>query len=102
MEKHVFVTKEEAIKKIQELPDNAVFVLTFDFDKGNGISDCGKYIDKPHGEKLIGEAVTRVFSGNEYMSQINLYNILQTDIKNIKPEGLMKTILLRGLKKNGD
>lgn len=97
MEKHILVTKEEAIKKIQEMPDDALFVLTFDFEDENGISNSGEYIDKPGGEKIIGEAKTRVFSGNQYMSQLNLYNVFQKDIKNIEPKGAMKTILLRGL-----
>lgn len=99
MGKHILITKEEAIKKIQEMPDDTLFVLTFDFEDGNGVSNNGEYIDRPGGEKIIGEAKTRVFSGNQYMSQLNLYNVFQKDIKNIEPKGVMKTILLRGLGK---
>lgn len=100
MEKHIVITKEEAIQKIQEMSDDTLFVLTFDFDDGIGVSGTGEYINRGGGERIIGEAKTRIFSGNEYMSQLNLYNVFQKDIKNIEPKGVMKTILLRGLGKD--
>lgn len=100
MEKHIYLTKKEALKIIERLPDDAMLMFSFDFDNGEGISDSGKYIDKPTGKQMIGEAKTRIFSGNQYMSQLNLYNIFQPDVKNIRPQGVMKTILLRGIKEN--
>lgn len=75
------------------MPDDEVFVLTIDFDK-ESISDCGIYVDKTIGKDFVNHSNTRILSGDKYTSQLNLYSALQPDIYNIKPKGIMQTILL--------
>lgn len=82
-----------AIKKMEVMDDNSVFVLTIDLE-GEGISDHGKHITIKSGEKMIERSETRIFSGNKYMSQLDLYSVNQPDIKNIQRKGVMKTIVL--------
>lgn len=98
-----FVGKKEAIKimydaiaTINKMSDQSIFVLSIDLDNQK-ISDRGEYIKVEKGEKIINESATRVYSGNRYMSQIDLYSVFQSDMYNIKPVGGMKTILLSGI-----
>lgn len=97
METYITMSKKESIKRIQEMPDDTIFMLTINFDEG--VSDTGKHISKKRGAEIIEEARLRVLSGNKYMSKIDLYSVFQPDIYNIKPMGVMKTILLDGIKK---
>lgn len=97
MEKRIVINKEEAIKIINSMPQDTVFLLTIDLSEEK-VSDCGQLVNKQKGEKIIKESKTRIFSGNQYTSQIDLYNVFQPDIYNIKPKGIMKTILLDGIK----
>ena len=103
MEKRFAVSKgdainimKKAIAKMENMDDDTVFVLTIDLE-GDGISDHGKHIKIQSGERLIEKSETRIFSGNRYMSQLDLYTVKQPDIKNIKKKGMMKTILLPGI-----
>lgn len=100
MEKRFAVSKRDAInimrtaiEKIEGMDDNTVFVLSIDLE-GEGVSDSGKHITIKNGEKIIERSETRIFSGNSYMSQLDLYSVKQPDIKNIRRKGLMKTIVL--------
>ena len=92
----VIVDIHEAIQIIENVPADKLFLLTFDFDH-EVVSNRGVYIDKGKSIKFIESAKTRILSGDKYTSQLNLYNVFQDDIYNIKPEGIMKTILLSGI-----
>ena len=92
----VIVNIHEAIQIIEKVPADQLFLLTFDFGH-EAVSDRGVYINKVEGIKFIISAKTRILSGDKYTSQLNLYSVLQDDIYNIKPEGIMKTILLNGI-----
>ena len=103
MEKRFAVSKGDAINimrkaiaKMENMDDDTVFVLTIDLE-GDGISDRGKHVTIKSGENMIERSETRIFSGNRYMSQIDLYSVRQSDIKNIRRQGIMKTIVLPGI-----
>lgn len=93
MEKYIIVSKEEAIKRILDMPNDTLFMFSFNCEK-NGISDEGKYIDKEQGKEIVCKAKTRILSGNQYMSQLNLYSAFYPDIYKINPRGIIDTILL--------
>ena len=103
MEKRFAVSKcdainimKKAIARMENMNDDTVFVLTIDLE-GDGISDYGKHVTIKGGENMIEQSETRIFSGNRYMSQIDLYSVRQSDIKNIRRQGIMKTIVLPGI-----
>lgn len=103
MEKRFTVSKcdainimRTAIKKMQSMDDNSIFVLSIDLE-GDGLSDCGMRITVESGTNIIDNSETRIFSGNRYMSQLDLYSARQPDIKNIRKKGVMRTILLPGI-----
>lgn len=85
-----------AIKKMESMDDNSIFVLSIDLE-GNGISDHGIRMNIEGGVSIIDKSETRIFSGNRYMSQIDLYSVKQPDIENIRKKGIMKTIVLPGI-----
>ena len=85
-----------AIKKMESMDDNSIFVLSIDLE-GNGISDHGIRMNIEGGVSIINKSETRIFSGNRYMSQIDLYSVKQPDIENIRKKGIMKTIVLPGI-----
>lgn len=102
-EKRCVVSKKEAINilnkamdAINAMDDDALFVISIDLDREE-VSGNGKYIPRKKGEELIIKSETRIFSGNRYMSQLDLYSVRQPDIFNIKPKGVIKTILLGGI-----
>ena len=103
MEKRVAVSKcdainimRKAIAKMKNMDDDTVFVITIDLE-GDGISDHGKHATIKSGENMIERSETRIFSGNRYVSQLDLYSVRQPDIKNIRKKGIMKTIILPGI-----
>lgn len=85
-----------AIKKMESMDDNSIFVVSIDLE-GNGISDHGIRMNIEGGVSIIDKSETRIFSGNRYMSQIDLYSVKQPDIENIRKKGIMKTIVLPGI-----
>lgn len=86
----------DAIDRIENMPDGTLFTLEVDLSSG-GCSCEGGFISIHGGEKIISESATRIFSGNQYTSQLNLYSEEQPDIYNIQKKGIMKTILLPGI-----
>ncbi len=86
----------DAIRRIDDMPENSLFTMNIDLS-GGGCSCKGDYISMCSGEKMIRESATRIFSGNQYTSQLNLYSEDQPDIYNIQKKGIMKTILLPGI-----
>lgn len=89
----------KAIENMKEMADDTFFMLTIDLEN-ESVSDCGRQISRQKGESIIKQSKTRIFSGNKYMSQLDLYSVFQPDIYNIKKEGIINTILLEGMKKN--
>lgn len=103
MEKRFAVSKHDAIKimhiaidKMESMDDNSIFVLSIDLE-GDGVSDSGMHMNIEGGTNIINKSETRIFSGNRYMSQLDLYSVKQPDIENIRRKGVMKTILLPGI-----
>ena len=103
MEKRFTVSKcdainimRTAIKKMESMNDDSIFVLSIDLE-GEGISDCGVRMSIESGINIIDSSETRIFSGNRYVSQLDLYSVRQPDIKNIRKKGIMKTIILPGI-----
>lgn len=106
MEKRFAVSKCEAIDimrkaiaKMENMDDDTIFVLTIDLE-GNGMSNHGKRVTIKSGANMIERSETRILSGNRYVSQLDLYSVRQPDIKNIRKKGIMKTIILPGIKWN--
>lgn len=103
MEKRFTVSKcdainimRTAIKKMESMNDDSIFVLSIDLE-GEGMSDCGVRMSIESGTNIIDSSETRIFSGNRYVSQLDLYSVRQPDIKNIRKKGIMKTIILPGI-----
>lgn len=103
MEKRFAVSKHDAInimrsaiKKMESMDDNSIFVFSIDLE-GGGVSDHGIRMNIEGGTSIIDKSETRIFSGNRYMSQIDLYSVKQPDIENIRKKGIMKTIVLPGI-----
>ena len=103
MEKRFTVSKCDAInimrtpiKKMESMNDDSICVLSIDLE-GEGISHCGVRMSIESGTNIIDNSETRIFSGNRYVSQLDLYSVKQPDIKNIRKKGIMKTILLPGI-----
>ena len=103
MEKRFAVSKIDAInimrtaiEKIEGMDNDSVFVLSIDLE-GDGVSDRGIRMNIEGGTNIISKSETRIFSGNRYMSQLDLYSVNQPDMKNIRRKGMMRTILLPGI-----
>ena len=103
MEKRFTVSKcdainimRTAIKKMESMNDDSIFVLSIDLE-GEGISDCGVRRSIESGTNIIDSSETRIFAGNRFVSQLDLYSVRQPDIKNIRKKGIMKTIILPGI-----
>ena len=103
METYTQVSKGQAIKilrdaidRINNMDEEILFSLSLDLST-HGCSSCGQKISMCSGEKMINESATRIFSGNQYISQIDLYSEKQADIYDIKPKGMLRTILLPGI-----
>ena len=103
MERRFAVSKHDAInimrtaiKKMESMNDDSIFVLSFDLE-GDGMSDCGVHMSIESVTNIIDNSETRIFSGNRYMSQLDLYSVRQPDIENIRRQGVMKTIILPGI-----
>lgn len=95
MEQHRRMTKREFISMIkEEYDDDAEFdVYTMNFDAGQKISNSDR-VNK-HGMNLIAnESKCIIFSGNKYLSHVDIHSVFQSDIYNIKAKGVMKTIIL--------
>ena len=89
MSKREFITMIE-----EEYDDNDEFnVHTFDFDSGSKISTV-EYADKKEINCIAKKSKCIIFSGNKYISSVNIHSVNQPDIYNIQPKGIMKTILL--------
>lgn len=92
--KYKLVTKEEAIKQLQNSPGDTVLVATYDYEKEesskfspSGKSECESII------KCSGSVSSTC---DDFVKKLECFSELQTDLENIKHEGVLKIILLRG------
>lgn len=100
MSKRLFLSKKDAIKVLQDainqintMPENTFVMLTMDLDTDT-MSDCGRRVPLNEGEYIINSSESRIYYGNHYMSQLELYSVRQ-DIQSQR-RGVMRTILLPG------
>lgn len=96
MEQHRRMTKRELINMIEEeYGEDAKFdVHTINFDAGQKISDIDK-VSKKRICLIANESKSIIFSGNQYLSHVDIHSVFQPNIYDIKPMGVMKTIMLR-------
>ena len=90
-----YVSKEEAHKLIDEMPEDGVMLLTY--NKSVGLSDNGKFIRKNKSKKFISKAETIILSVSEPISTLDLHNCV-FDILGRNRENIIKTILLTNIK----
>lgn len=95
MEQHRRMTKIEFINMImEEFDDNVEFdVYTMNFDAGQKISNSDR-VNKQGMNLIANDSKCIIFSGNKYLSHVDIHSVFQPDIYNIKPKGVMKTIIL--------
>lgn len=95
MEQYRKMTKREFINLIErEYDDNSEFdVFTINFDIGQKISNRNR-VNKKRMNMIANQSKCIIFSSNEYLSHVDIHSAFQTDIYNIKPKGIMNTIML--------
>lgn len=88
-----FVTKEEAHKMIDAIPDDKVFVLTYQEKKG--ISDNGRRVKKNKGKRMVDKAKVLILSENK-ISTLSLYGTFFKDFRDreYKMDGIVRSIML--------
>ena len=95
LEQFRIMTKEEYKSMIDQFPDDTEFlVLETDFTAKRKISKRGELFNKSDVLIMAKKSKTIIFSGNQYISHIDLHSIRQPDIFNIKKMGVMNTIML--------
>lgn len=92
------MSKREFISMIEEeYDDNAEFdVHILNFDTNENLSMVSR-MDKNGIHCIANNSKCIIFSGNKYMSHVDIHSVNQPDIFNIRPKGVMKTILLEGI-----
>ena len=98
MDKYCFIGVNELREALKEIPDAAMLpVLTYDF-----LSDCyslkREMVSKRNVCELGEQAPSIIFSGNDYMTQINIYSVKQKDLCHIEEKGVMKTVMLGNIR----
>ncbi|ENZ28669.1 hypothetical protein [Enterocloster clostridioformis] len=95
MEQYRRMNKREFISMIkEEYDDDTVFdVYTINFDSGQKISNTDK-VNKQVINVMANESKCIIYTGNQYLSHVDIHSVFQPDIYNIKPKGVMKTIML--------
>lgn len=92
------VKKEEAIKLIESSESEYVYLSVIDYEKGITES-CPKSITVHRGVELIKAAKTIILNGDEIAPHLDLHSILQTDIYNLRREGIVRSLLFLSCKK---
>ena len=97
-EQHRRMSKREFINMIEEEYDDDVEfdVHTINFDAMDKISVLD-HVDKKRINIIAQNSKCIIFSGNRFISHVDIHSESQPDIYNIRPRGVMKTILLDGL-----
>lgn len=94
MEQYKFLTKQELKKIIDEFPEDLLYMLTINFDDKQTVSDGGQYVKKSYVKGIAKASKSIIYSGNNYVSHVDLHNVRQPDIYSVKPMGVVRTILL--------
>lgn len=94
IEVHRRMSKKEFIDMIDKVyPDDVeIDVNIMNFSKGQKVA-TKKMCNKMEVTVIANESKTIIYSGNQFISHVDLHSVTQQDIKNIKKEGIMKTIL---------
>lgn len=92
------MSKREFISMIEEEYDDDVEfdVHILDFEANEKLSIISR-MDKKGINCIANNSKCIIFSGNKYMSHVDIHSVNQPDIYNIRPKGVMKTILLEGI-----
>lgn len=92
------MSKREFISMIEEeYDDDAEFdVHILDFDASEKLSIVSR-MDKKGIHCMANNSKCIIFSGNQLVSHVDIHSVIQPDIYNIRPKGVMKTILLDGI-----
>lgn len=86
------IKKEDAVKLIESMNQDYIYISTIDFDGGDTVSDL-KYVKKNTGIDMANKAKTIFYIGEE-VSHLDLHSAVQNDIFNIKPKGIINTVYL--------
>jgi len=99
MDQYMKISIKKLKTIINDLPDDLpVMLFSTDFDSDEKISDVGIFVTKDTINNLADRSKTIIYSGNKYLAHVDMHSFYQKDIYNIEPRGVMKTILLDGLK----
>ena len=92
--KYKLVTKQEAIKKLENSPGDTVLVATYDCDSEEStvFSPSGK----KECESIINESESIASMCDDFVRKLECFTENQNDLENIKHEGVIKIILLHG------
>lgn len=92
-----FGSYDEAIKALQSLKkqdeqgkERNIFVFTIDFDNE---SESKKIATPDEGCLLVGRSKSIIVNEDEFIPQMQLYSTKQSNIRNIKKEGVMHNII---------
>ena len=92
--KYKLVTKQEAIKQLENSPGDTVLVATYDYEteessifSPSGKSEC---------EKIINCSESVASMCDDFVKKLECFTEMQSDLENIKQEGVLKIIVLRG------
>lgn len=85
------ISKEEAHKMIDEFPGNGVMLL--EYDQNIGISNCGKFVKKNKGKRLVNKAQSLVFINCDSTAVLNLHSNVITDFCYYKRKDIVNSIL---------
>lgn len=88
-----FVKKEEAIKILENSNTEYVMVSTIDYNT-NKLDSIPKCISKNDGRELINNAMSVILNGDNIYPHLDLHSILQYDIRNLRREGIIRSLLL--------
>ena len=93
MDSYSFVDIDTAIKELENIKNSGrnIVVCMINFDKKSSKKIIATYDESC---KIIRNGVTIAHNRDEYISHLEVFSILQNDIKNIKPKGIMHDILI--------
>lgn len=89
-----FVSKEKAHEMIDKAPGRMILMITYNQEVG--ISDCGKYIRKKKGKKLVDRASAVVLVKSNPVIMLNLHSQFMDELSSSRKEKIVRLILLTG------
>ncbi len=88
-----FLDIDAAIKKLIRLKRENKKAIVYVIDFNNDITEK-KLVTYDESCNIIRKAKTIVHNNDEYISHLEVFSILQKDISNILPKGIMHDILI--------